>query len=70
MRTYYNKIYKGTKKEFLNILKERIADGKQAFVITANPEILMLGRKLPEMNAALVDKETLIVPDGIGVIRG
>ena len=70
MRTYYDKIYKGTKKEFLNILKERIAGGKQAFVITANPEILMLGRKLPEMNAALVDKETLIVPDGIGVIRG
>lgn len=70
MRTYYDKLYKGTKKEFLNILKERIAGGKQAFVITANPEILMLGRKLPEMNAALVDKETLIVPDGIGVIRG
>ena len=70
MRTYYDKIYKGTKKEFLNLLKERIADGKQAFVITANPEILMLGRKLPEMNAALMDEETLIVPDGIGVIRG
>ena len=39
-------------------------------MVTANPEIFMLGRKLPEMNEALSDEETLIVPDGIGVIRG
>lgn len=70
MRTYYDKAYKGKKKDFLNLLKERIDCGRRTFVVTANPEIFMLGRKLPEMNEALSDEETLIVPDGIGVIRG
>ena len=70
MRTYYDKAYKGKKKDFLNLLKERIESGRRTFVVTANPEIFMLGRKLPEMNEALSDEETLIVPDGIGVIRG
>lgn len=70
MRTYYDKAYKGKKKDFLNLLKERIDSGGRTFVVTANPEIFMLGRKLPEMNEALSDEETLIVPDGIGVIRG
>ncbi len=70
MRTYYDKAYKGKKKDFLNLLKERIDSGRRTFVVTANPEIFMLGRKLPEMNEALSDEETLIVPDGIGVIRG
>lgn len=70
MRTYYDKAYKGKKKDFLNLLKERIDRGRRTFVVTANPEIFMLGRKLPEMNEALSDEETLIVPDGIGVIRG
>ena len=70
MRTYYDKAYKGKKKDFLNLLKERIDSGRRTFVVTANPEIFMLGRKLPEMNEALRDEETQIVPDGIGVIRG
>ena len=70
MRTYYDKAYKGKKKDFLNLLKERIDSGRRTFVVTANPEIFMLGGKLPEMNEALSDEETLIVPDGIGVIRG
>lgn len=70
MRTYYDKAYKGKKKDFLDLLKERIDNGRRTFVVTANPEIFMLGRKLPEMNEALSDEETLIVPDGIGVIRG
>ena len=70
MRTYYDKAYKGKKKDFLNLLKERIDSGRRTFVVTANPEIFMLGRKLPEMNEALSDEETLIVLDGIGVIRG
>ena len=70
MRTYYDKAYKGKKKDFLNLLKERIDSGRRTFVVTANPEIFMLGRKLPEMNESLSDEETLIVPDGIGVIRG
>ena len=30
-----------TRKEFVNILKERLDDEKKTFVVTANPEILM-----------------------------
>lgn len=37
MRTYYDKAYKGKKKDFLNLLKERIDSGRRTFVVTANP---------------------------------
>lgn len=70
MRSYYDKTYKGKKEEFLHFLEKRIDGGERTFVVTANPEIFMLGKKLREMDETLSDEDTLIVPDGIGIIRG
>ncbi len=38
MKDLINKIYKGTNKEFLDLLDKRIDDNKKTFIITANPE--------------------------------
>ncbi len=70
IKQYYKKFYKGSKRNCLDIIKAKIEAEENCFVITANPEILMMGKKIPEMDAALMSKETLLVPDGIGVIKG
>lgn len=67
---YYEKLYKGSMKSFLKHLKNSIDSETGCFVVTANPEILMLGKRIPEMNSLLISKDTLLVPDGIGIIRG
>ena len=70
MEQYYNKIYRGGMENLVRRLTGRIDSGKGSFVVTANPEIFMMGKKHAEMNEALLDKNTLIVPDGIGIIKG
>ena len=70
MKKYYDKIYRGSMENLVRGLTERIGSGKGSFVVTANPEIFMMGKEHDEMNKALLDENTLIVPDGIGVIRG
>ena len=61
MKEIINKIYKGTNKEFINLLDERIKDNKKTFIITANPETLTYAEKDEEINKMLNDKNNLIV---------
>lgn len=70
IKKYYAKIYRGDMTSLIGGLTRRIDAGKGSFVVTANPEILMLGKFNDDMNRALLDEDTLIVPDGIGVIKG
>lgn len=67
---YYEKLYKGSMQSFLDDLRDAMDSGSGRFVVTANPEIFMMGKKISEMDQLLISKETQIVPDGIGVIRG
>lgn len=70
MKPYYDRIYKGSMRSFLAGLEARIESGQGSFVVTANPEIFMMGKKHRQMDRALLDEHTMIVPDGIGIIRG
>lgn len=56
--------------DFLEDLYERLARETASFVITANPEILMLGKRMKDMDSALMDEHTAVVPDGIGLLKG
>ena len=69
MKEIINKIYKGTNKEFINLLDERIKDNKKTFIITANPETLTYAEKEEEINKMLNDKNNLIIPDGIAIVK-
>lgn len=42
---------------------------KKTFVVTANPETLMIGQENEEFDKVLKDKSVQIVPDGIGVVK-
>lgn len=70
IKAYYEKTYRGSKSKFLDFLQRRIDEKKSCFVVTANPEIFMLGKKLAQMDQVLTDKNTVIVADGIGVVKG
>lgn len=45
-----------------------LAAGEKRFIITANPEIIMMGRDSGEMYALLTEKAA-VIPDGIGVVK-
>jgi N-acetylglucosaminyldiphosphoundecaprenol N-acetyl-beta-D-mannosaminyltransferase len=69
MKDLINKIYKGTNKEFLDLLDKRIDDNKKTFIITANPETLTYSESDEEINKMLNDKNNLIIPDGIAIVK-
>ena len=69
MWEYFNKIYRGTFAEFTAELSEKLDREEKAFVITANPETLMIGQNNPEYDQILRSADTTIVPDGIGVVK-
>lgn len=70
MVEYLKKIFCGNAGEFRAFLDKRIEGNEKTFIITANPETLMTGRSNPEFHRALIDPETVITPDGIGVVKG
>ena len=70
MKEYFDKLYIKTAKEFHAEMKDNLVNNKKAFVVTANPETLMIAESNEEFKKALLDKDTTIVPDGIGVVKG
>lgn len=70
MREYFDKIYSGSEEEFHKLVEKNIKEEKKCFIVTANPETLMIAEENEQFKKCLLDDETVIVPDGIGVIKG
>ncbi len=58
-----------TQSEFEIILKNRINQHQNTFVVTANPEIVMYAKENRNYKT-LIMKADYIVPDGIGIVMG
>lgn len=69
MRTYFDKIYQDGFESFAKELKQKLKRNEKTFVVTANPETLMIGVDTPAFDAVLKDERVTIVPDGIGVVK-
>ena len=69
MRKYFEKIYQDGFEQFVNVLETKMDNEEKTFVITANPETLMIGADTPLFDEILKSDKTLIVPDGIGVVK-
>lgn len=69
MKAYFDKIYRGNFKSFIEELEQNIKKEQKSFVITANPETLMIGTENPTFDKILKSNDTIIVPDGIGVVK-
>lgn len=70
MREYFEKVYSDTEEAFHNLVEKNIKDNNKMFIVTANPETIMIAEENEEFKNCLFDKNTIIVPDGIGVIKG
>ncbi len=54
--------------QFYEYIAQSIKKKEKKFIVTANPEIVMLGRKNEEMLHILKNK-AIVIPDGIGVVK-
>lgn len=66
---YLKKIYRGGRGRLYELVNAALDKQEKMFLITANPETLMMGLEIPEFDAVLLDENTTIVPDGIGIIK-
>ena len=69
MIEFLQKTYKGSKIDLINHLKETLDNETKCHIVTANPEILMYGKREQVYGELLLNDETIIVPDGIGVVK-
>lgn len=69
MRKYFEKIYQNGFERFASVLETKMDNEEKTFVITANPETLMIGVDTPLFDEILKSDKTIIVPDGIGVVK-
>lgn len=69
MREFFEKLYKGDEKTLYTNLRERLLKCQKTMVVTANPEILMKASQDNQMREALMNAQTLITPDGEGVVH-
>ena len=69
MKELFDKLYKKTSESFYKIIKTNIKNNNKMFIVTANPETFMMSENDKEMNDLLLDKESILVPDGIGIVK-
>ena len=67
---YLRKVYRGSKEEFFLEMKQSLEKEEKHFVVTANPETIMIAEKNVDFEKALLDHATIIIPDGMGVEKG
>lgn len=69
MLKYFERLYTKGQDEFYELVSKNIKQNKKMFIITANPETFTIGEQDEEVNKMLLDKETTIIPDGIGIVK-
>lgn len=69
MKRYFEKLYQKGTNQFHLLLAELMCEEKKSFVVTANPETFMTGCENKEFDNLLKDENTMIVPDGIGIVK-
>ncbi|MDD4718569.1 MAG: WecB/TagA/CpsF family glycosyltransferase [Bacilli bacterium] len=65
----FEKVYKGSFKGFKKDIYNDIKNNNKRFIVTANPETFMIAKKDNDFLRLLLDKQTTIVADGIGIVK-
>ena len=69
MNDLFKKLYKNSSEEFYTKIKDNLKKEIKTFIVTANPETFMKSETDQELNILLNDKDTILVPDGIGIVK-
>lgn len=66
---YFEKLYNNHVSEFYKIVEKNLELEKRMFIVTSNPETFAYGEKEPEFDKMLLDNDTTLIPDGIGIVK-
>ena len=69
MKELFKKLYNKDVDSFNKILKTNLKNDNKTFIVTANPETFMKSESDLELKKLLQDNETILVPDGIGIVK-
>ena len=69
MKELFDKLYSKSEESFYKMLNKNLKSNKKMFIVTANPETFMMSENDEEMKKLLLDKDTILVPDGIGIVK-
>ena len=69
MKELFDRLYNKSEESFYQILEKKLKENEKAFIVTANPETFMMSEKDEELRNILLDKKTVLVPDGIGIVK-
>ena len=69
MLEYFKRLYSKSAESFHKLIKKNLKENRKQFIVTANPETFMKAEQDDEMNKMLLDENTTIVPDGIGIVK-
>lgn len=69
MKKLFDRLYNKSQVSFYDIMESNLKKNKRMFIVTANPETFMMSENDDEMKKLLLDKETTLVPDGIGIVK-
>ena len=69
MKELLKRLYNKSMEEFNKLLKKNLKESKKMFIVTANPETFMMMEEDKELKTLLEDKDTVLVPDGIGIVK-
>ena len=69
LKDYFEKLYTGSREDFFALAEDAMDREERLFVVTANPEVMMLAQADEALDAALCASTATIVPDGIGVVK-
>lgn len=69
MKKYLEKLYKKDKKTYFKLLENDLKHKHKRFIITVNPETLMISEKDEELKKILDNDNISLVPDGIAIVK-
>ena len=69
MQEYLNKLYKDSKESYYELLENDLKNKEKRFIITVNPETLMLCEN-NKILKEILDGDYSFVPDGVAVVKG
>ncbi|MBQ8192745.1 MAG: WecB/TagA/CpsF family glycosyltransferase [Bacilli bacterium] len=69
MEKLFKKLYKNGSDNFYKKIFDNMKNNKKMFIVTANPETFMMSQNDDILNELLNDNETILVPDGIGIVK-
>ena len=69
MKDIIKKVYIDSFENFIESISVKLSNKQQSVIVTANPEIVMFSKKDVDIHNNLLDENTIITADGIGVVK-